>query len=218
MTALNTQENKNKILSTSEAAKMLGVSPTSMRRYEERGLITAARRANGYRVFLASDIEKLKNDIEKNISTASQEFILGFQKEIEEKKSAVKVLDNKHVENYVSTPTESLNATPSDIKEEFIPAPVIEEIKEIPSVHRENKLDVAESTFQTKISNETPTKFNLGLTEETNNPYVNIQEERIESISDTPNLASYLKAKVHETMSKHTEIPLDDSLCRDSKR
>ena len=56
------QKEKDKnTYSTSEVAKIIGIHPNTVRRYEEWGLIPKAeRKANGYRIFTDFHLEQLR--------------------------------------------------------------------------------------------------------------------------------------------------------------
>lgn len=49
------------LLSIGEAARRLGVSVSTLRRWDERGLITSTRTLGGQRRFLAEDVERLRS-------------------------------------------------------------------------------------------------------------------------------------------------------------
>ena len=46
-------------LTTADAAKVLGVTPATVRAYEESGRLPAVRTAGGYRLFLRTDVARL---------------------------------------------------------------------------------------------------------------------------------------------------------------
>lgn len=43
-----------------DLARESGASPRSLRHYEQRGLLSAGRTASGYRVYVASDVERVR--------------------------------------------------------------------------------------------------------------------------------------------------------------
>lgn len=56
-----------KLLTVRQAAKLLGVSPDTLRRWDKAGKLTATRHPmNNYRVYSNQLIDKLKNQILKN--------------------------------------------------------------------------------------------------------------------------------------------------------
>ena len=58
-------ENLKDYLRISEAAEFLGVSPNTLRNWENAGKIAAHRHpVNGYRLFLESDLANLLNQIQ----------------------------------------------------------------------------------------------------------------------------------------------------------
>ena len=69
----NTQENKdpkynfhrNNLLRVSQASKLLGVSPSTLRRFENDGLISSSRNPeNNYRMYDLGSINELKHKLE----------------------------------------------------------------------------------------------------------------------------------------------------------
>lgn len=50
------------LLSIGEAARRLGVSVTTLRRWDDNGLIASTRTLGGQRRFLAEDVERLRSD------------------------------------------------------------------------------------------------------------------------------------------------------------
>jgi len=71
MSALPAQKNESEnpiqsanvtdsFLSISEAAKILGISPSTLRRFESEGKIKSIRKPNGYRAFKPTEVYKLK--------------------------------------------------------------------------------------------------------------------------------------------------------------
>ena len=57
----NTQTAYSKgLLSVSKASKILGISPSTLRRLEAAGNISSTRQPNGYRTFLLQDVQNLK--------------------------------------------------------------------------------------------------------------------------------------------------------------
>ncbi len=57
------QADNSKMLNVSEAAQILGVSPSTLRNYEKDLRITSIRQDNGYRVFRLEEIQKLKEEL-----------------------------------------------------------------------------------------------------------------------------------------------------------
>src|SRR3989339_1846095 len=53
------------LLSVSEGAQLLNISPSSLRRLESEGKISSIRKENGYRAFRRADVEALKNTLEE---------------------------------------------------------------------------------------------------------------------------------------------------------
>lgn len=52
---------KHKYLRSGELARLAGVSPDTLRHYERKGLLTRPRRStNGYREYLASDLDRVR--------------------------------------------------------------------------------------------------------------------------------------------------------------
>src|SRR5688572_32062796 len=76
---LNTNDT---LLSVSEAAKLLRISPSSLRRFELENKISSTRKENGYRMFDRSEVLKLKgkletqkyNEIRANLLTEQEIF------------------------------------------------------------------------------------------------------------------------------------------------
>lgn len=64
MLKVNREEKKQmKLLRVTEAAKQLGVKPSSIRQLERRGLLPAVRDWNGHRRFKDSDISRLQKSL-----------------------------------------------------------------------------------------------------------------------------------------------------------
>ena len=53
--------NEDEMLTTSQAARVLGVHPQTLRGYESAGRITASRLPGGYRRFSRRDVEELRD-------------------------------------------------------------------------------------------------------------------------------------------------------------
>jgi excisionase family DNA binding protein len=53
--------NEDDLVSTSEAARILGVHGDTLRRYEERGLISAKRTPTNHRRFRVGDLHQLRD-------------------------------------------------------------------------------------------------------------------------------------------------------------
>lgn len=49
-----------RFLSTRQVAQMLGVHPQTLRRWEREGVVPAASRRRGQRIYTASDVESIK--------------------------------------------------------------------------------------------------------------------------------------------------------------
>ncbi|MDC0449021.1 helix-turn-helix domain-containing protein, partial [bacterium] len=64
------------LLSVSEAAKLLKVSPSSLRRLESSGKIKSIRKPNGYRVFRRIDIIKLGETLQKKTTTTKTSYLI----------------------------------------------------------------------------------------------------------------------------------------------
>jgi len=61
--------NESKIVTIKQASKMLGVTPLTLRNWDNKGKLKALRHPiNNYRVYKRDDIEKLIEDIGKNES------------------------------------------------------------------------------------------------------------------------------------------------------
>lgn len=58
-------QDKKQKLTVGKAAKLLGVSAATLRRYEENGLIQSKRADNGYRIFQRESVINLKNRLEE---------------------------------------------------------------------------------------------------------------------------------------------------------
>src|SRR3990167_5014839 len=67
MNSATAQNFNNSVIPVSKAAKIVGVSPSTLRRLEENGDIKAIRLLNGYRVFKLQDIHLLKSKLENKI-------------------------------------------------------------------------------------------------------------------------------------------------------
>ena len=60
---------KNKLVTIQDAAKILGVNPETLRRWDRKGKFKAKRHPiNGYRLYDASDIQELLKKIQKGES------------------------------------------------------------------------------------------------------------------------------------------------------
>jgi len=65
---------KNNVLKVSNAAKILGVSPSSLRRFEEEGRISSFRDpGNGYRYYRLDLIKELRKELEESKNNISVE-------------------------------------------------------------------------------------------------------------------------------------------------
>lgn len=53
-------------LTTGEAAKILDLSPDSVRRFEREGLLKVTKLGTGQRLFFASDVHRLRETREKS--------------------------------------------------------------------------------------------------------------------------------------------------------
>lgn len=61
--------NESKIVTIKQASKMLGVTPLTLRNWDNKGKLKALRHPiNNYRVYKRDDIEKLLEEIGKNES------------------------------------------------------------------------------------------------------------------------------------------------------
>lgn len=61
--------NDSKIVTIKQASKMLGVTPLTLRNWDNKGKLKALRHPlNNYRVYKREDIEKLLEEIGKNTS------------------------------------------------------------------------------------------------------------------------------------------------------
>ena len=101
----NTQENKdpkynfhrNNILRVSQASKLLGVSPSTLRRFENDGLISSSRNPkNNYRMYDLGSINELKHKLEnkrpkEKISRATSKKIKNKVEESPREKKAHKI-------------------------------------------------------------------------------------------------------------------------------
>jgi excisionase family DNA binding protein len=64
-------EQKTKLVTIKEAAKMLGVAPLTLRNWDKAGKLKALRHPlNNYRVYKREDIEKLIETISSNMTPA----------------------------------------------------------------------------------------------------------------------------------------------------
>lgn len=54
------------LLTTSEAAKILDLSPDSVRQFERKGILSAVRVGKGQRLFRKAEVEKLHEQREKS--------------------------------------------------------------------------------------------------------------------------------------------------------
>jgi excisionase family DNA binding protein len=59
-------KNPDELMTVSEVARMLAVSEQTVRAYEARRLLHAARLSNGTRLFRRGDVDRLKAAREKN--------------------------------------------------------------------------------------------------------------------------------------------------------
>jgi len=99
MNSATAQNFNNSVIPVSKAAKIVGVSPSTLRRLEENGDIKAIRLLNGYRVFKLQDIHSLKSKLESKV----------FERKIPEPVKLMKIEEhnvsaNKLVEK-LQTPT-----------------------------------------------------------------------------------------------------------------
>jgi len=62
-------------LTVTKAAKLIGVSASTLRRYEEQGKITSKRLDNGYRKFLREDVLNLKRELEEERQSKEPEKV-----------------------------------------------------------------------------------------------------------------------------------------------
>lgn len=53
----------DKLLTISEAARRIGVHPNTLRGWADKGLVKHVKLPSGYRRFLASDIEQLREEM-----------------------------------------------------------------------------------------------------------------------------------------------------------
>ena len=72
--------NDNITFTIHQVAKMLGISPTTIRNWEKKGLIVSRRSSNNYRIFTIDDIELLKKvkeySIDKHMGTHAIKMLL----------------------------------------------------------------------------------------------------------------------------------------------
>mgnify|MGYP001852830620 FL=1 len=72
--------NDNITFTIHQVAKMLGISPTTIRKWEKKGLIVSRRSSNNYRIFTIDDIELLKKvkeySIDKHMGTHAIKMLL----------------------------------------------------------------------------------------------------------------------------------------------
>ncbi len=62
-------DNQTKLIRIKDAARLLGVTTLTLRNWDNAGKLKALRHPlNNYRVYRRSDIEKLLEDIDKNVS------------------------------------------------------------------------------------------------------------------------------------------------------
>jgi len=158
----------NNSLSTSKAAKLLGVSPTTLRRYEKKGLIKAHRKPNGYRAFYTDDIASLKQSLSKQEQKAQKELHLELldlqEKEITKKKTTPKpspeyLTQLSHQEQTPDDKPEKLHKGFKPVSEEEITAPLKDK-----STHTEIPLEAALASIEAQTAAESilpeePAKF-----------------------------------------------------------
>lgn len=67
-------QQEDRLVTIGEAAKILGVSIPTLRRWEKKGLIRSVREGSGYRYFLLSELEQFRQSRPLTISEASAEL------------------------------------------------------------------------------------------------------------------------------------------------
>lgn len=83
-------ENKSKLISIKEAANMLGVTPLTLRNWDNSGKLKASRHPiNNYRVYKRDDIERFIEEISLNVTPKPHRL----------SKNRVKKLEVKHLDN-----------------------------------------------------------------------------------------------------------------------
>ena len=96
-------QNINTPLKITEAAKLIGISRSTLMRLEEKGDITSVRLDNGYRVFYEKDLLNLKSIISEEKTKAKEAVKLTYQQNILQNKK-----DDQHEPVY-QTPSNITN-------------------------------------------------------------------------------------------------------------
>ena len=193
--------NNEQILSTAEAAKMLGVSATTLRRLEQRGKITAARRANGYRVFLKSDLLTLKKEIEIEGTLAKQEFLLELSNISKKAETPTQPNQTNQTFEPLYEPRRSEQPTTENNFANYAQQPSSNQMLEAQQPVQLEEVKPEYTLYAEKPLQEQPVQ---------QAPYYT--QDKIDSLSDAPNLASFIAAKTEKTFpKKHTEIPLEEA-------
>src|SRR4030042_5483942 len=86
----------SQLIKVADAALYLGISPSSLRRFESEGKISSERLENNYRVYKLEKLNRLKNELENKKEKKEEKKEIVKRKKIEYRQRNIsKILENQ---------------------------------------------------------------------------------------------------------------------------